>query len=91
MQPTLLFLQCVLWPCAARYVFFNNYRCWACLILRGCDEFLYSCEGTIQGDPLSMFLYAVATMPLILKLNNSPNWTQLWYADDSAAIVDTLS
>ena len=35
------------------------------LVVRGSSEFLYSKEGVTQGDPLSMFMYAIGTLPLI--------------------------
>ena len=47
-----------------------------------CDA-LYSQEGTTQGDPLGMPMYALATVPLIDSLNAPVN--QVWYADDAAA------
>ncbi len=47
---------------------------------------LYSCEGTTQGDPLAMPMYALATTPLIEKLSNvTLDITQVWYADDASA------
>ena len=40
-------------------------------------------EGTTtQGDPLSMALYALSTLPLISKIS-PPNFTQTWFADDA--------
>ena len=75
----------VLWPRASRFIF-NTYRGWSSLIIKGCNRTLYSQEGVIQGDPLSMFIYAIATVPLIREVENKPCWTQLWYADDSSAI-----
>ena len=45
---------------------------------------LFSQEGTTQGDPLAMAMYAVATVPLIEKLQ-STNTKQVWYADDATA------
>ena len=40
-------------------------------------------EGTTQGDPLGMPMYALATVPLIKKLTTSVK--QTWYTDDAAA------
>lgn len=74
----------VLWPRASRFIF-NTYRGWAPLVIKGCDETLYSEEGIIQGDPLSMFLYAIATLPLIDQVQQD-SVTQLWYADDASAL-----
>ena len=44
---------------------------------------LLSQEGTTQGDPLAMPLYAIATLPLIHSLNADVK--QVWYADDASA------
>ena len=74
----------VLWPCCAQFLF-NTYRGWSVLIVRGSSTFLYSKEGVTQGDPLSMFMYALGTLPLIRSLHKSGHWMQLWYADDVSA------
>jgi len=60
----MLLHACVLWPCCAHFLF-NTYRGWSVLVLKGSSTFLYSKEGVTQGDPLSMFMYAVGTLPLI--------------------------
>ena len=45
---------------------------------------LYSQQGTTQGDPLAMSMYALAITPLIHKLEED-DIKQVWYADDVAA------
>ena len=42
-------------------------------------------EGTTQGDPLALPMYALAKTPLISQLQASNNVTQVWYSDDAAA------
>ena len=49
------------------------------------SELLYSREGVTQGDPLSMFIYAVATIPLITQLGKPMTGSHVWYADDASA------
>ena len=71
-----------LWPRCSRYLF-NTYRGYSSLWVNGHPDSLLSREGVTQGDPLSMCFYAVALMPLVMKLK-SLDWTQTWYADDSA-------
>lgn len=44
-------------------------------------ETIYSCEGTTQGDPLAMFMYALATLPMIETLPKEVQ--QIWFADDA--------
>lgn len=41
-------------------------------------------EGTTQGDPLAMVMYAISIVPMIKRLN-SKSVTQCWYADDASA------
>ena len=57
----------ILWPSCSLFMF-NTYRGWAPLTIMDSSELLYSREGVTQGDPLSMFIYAVATIPLITQL-----------------------
>ena len=45
----------------------------------------FSEEGTTQGDPLAMPMYAMATIPLINQLSNIRDMKQVWYADDATA------
>ena len=73
----------VLWPRCSRFLF-NTYRGYAKLIVRGCDEFLYSREGVTQGDPMSMLMYSIAVMPLIESIRCKEKYLQCWYADNSA-------
>ena len=60
----------------------NTYRAPTELFIDG--EIIYSREETTQGDPLAMPMYAIATIPLIRRLPKSA--TQIWYADDAAAL-----
>ena len=80
----LLWNMRVLWPRCSRFVF-NTYQGWATLVLRNSTEDLYSMEGVTQGDPLSMFLYAVGTLSLIQSLKGVGLCAQIWYADDASA------
>ena len=46
---------------------------------------IYSMEGTTQGDPLAMPMYAVASVPPIDRLETANSGArQLWFADDSS-------
>ena len=74
----------VLWPRCSRFLF-NTYRGWAALVVRGSDSLSYSKEGVTQGNPLSMLMYAVSSLPLISSLNNPARLTEIWYADDTLA------
>ena len=60
----------------------NTYREPTDLFVDG--DVLSSKEGTTQGDPLAMPMYAIATAPLIQKLN--ADVTQIWYADDASGV-----
>ena len=54
----------ILWTRCSCFLF-NTYQGWATLVIRGSVKFLFSREGVTQGDPLSMFMYAIGTLPLI--------------------------
>ena len=47
-------------------------------------EKMLSQEGTTQGDPLAMAIYAISLQPLVQCLKQKEA-IQVWFADDSAA------
>ena len=49
-------------------VLINTYRAPTDLFVDG--EVIYSLEGTTQGDPLAMPMYALATIPLLKRLRS---------------------
>ena len=63
-------------------ILINTYRTPTELFVDG--DAILSQEGTTQGDPLAVPMYALATIPLIKKLHG--NYKQVWYADDAAAV-----
>ena len=63
-------------------ILINTYRAPTELFVDG--DTILSQEGTTQGDPLAMSMYALATIPLIKKLDG--NYKQVWFADDAAAV-----
>ena len=66
------------WP---RYILINTYRAPTELFVDG--EVIYSLEGTTQGDPLAMPMYAI---PLVKRLQSlTGDVKQIWYASDAAA------
>ena len=74
----------VLCPMIAVYAI-NTYRQTARLFIVGGKE-LVSAEGTIQGDPLAMALYALSIQPLITCLQSKSSSKQCWFADDASGI-----
>ena len=65
-------------------ILINTYCDSAQLFVDGCT--LFSQEGATQGDTLAMSMYAIATLPLIHRLNDPDSSTsQLWYADNATA------
>ena len=63
-------------------ILINTYRQPVNLFVDGST--LLSQEGTTQGDPLAMSMYAVGILPLIQQTNK--NVKQAWYADDATAV-----
>ena len=61
----------------------NTYRLSARLLITGGQEIL-SAEGTTQGDPLAMALYALSIQPLITSLQGACKIKQCWFADDAS-------
>jgi hypothetical protein len=60
----------------------NCYRHPTRIFVTGGGE-LASSEGTTQGDPLAMPLYALSIVPFIYRLKG--DCKQAWYADDAQA------
>ena len=65
----------------------NTYRTLVRLFVVGEGEI--SCtEGTMQGDPLAMGMYALALVPLIRHLSTEvPDVSQVWFADDASVMI----
>ena len=61
----------------------NCYRLDIPLFIDG--DVIFSSEGTTQGDPLAMSMYAIAILPLIHHLNQF-TIHQVWYANDAATL-----
>ena len=61
----------------------NTYRLEASLFWGGSS--ILSSEGTTQGDPLSMAIYAIGTLPLAGKMTFVSTSSQIWFVDDAAA------
>ena len=61
----------------------DTYRAPIRLIVTGSGE-IASTEGTTQGDPLAMAMYALAITPLIHQLSSRCSGVQqVWFADDA--------
>ena len=71
----------VLCPLIATYVT-NTYRIPARLFVVGGNE-IKSAEGTTQGDPLAMSMYAISLQPLISLFHNRSTAKQCWFEDDA--------
>ena len=72
----------ILCPMVATYAI-NTYRLPMRLFVLGGQEMKLS-EGTTQGDPLSMALYAISLQPLITRLHITSSTKQCWFADDAS-------
>ena len=48
------------------------------------ERVFFSTEGTTQGDPMGIPIYALGILPLIHKLDTHAVH-QIWYADDACA------
>ena len=69
--------------CPALAIFaINTYQAPARLFLTGHRK-LISAEGTTQGDPLAMCMYALSLHPLISRLPAVRQVKQCWFADDA--------
>ena len=69
-------------------ILINTYRSPIRLFVTGSGE-IASTEGTTQGDPLAMAMYALAISPLINKLKQlCPDVKQVWYADDATGAAN---
>ena len=66
---------------ALSHILINTYHNNSQLFVDG--QCILSKEGTTQGDPLAMAMYAIETQPLVRRLDGIAK--QVWYADDSAA------
>ena len=64
-------------------VLVNTYRVGVNMYIGG--ESILSVEGTTQGDPMAMAMYALGTLPLIHSSNLDKHIQQVWYADDGSA------
>ena len=68
-------------PSLVKILLINSYRVDVNLFIDG--ETILSQEGTIQGDPLAMAMYAISSIPLINQLS-SDGVKQAWYADNAS-------
>ena len=62
-------------------ILLNTYRAATELFVQ--DAIIFSREGTTQGDPLAMPMYALGILPLIQRTTG--DILQVWYADDASA------
>ena len=67
-------------------VLFNTYRRSTKLLIDG--ETILSQEGTTQGDPLAMGMYALGVLTLIKQLDHLAQ--QIWFTDDAGGKLTQL-
>ena len=72
----------LLCPALATVLKVNTYRADVPLYIDG--KHLFSSEGTIQGNPLAMAMYAISVIPLIDAIRDC-DVRQAWFADDATA------
>ena len=76
---------------ALETVLTNCYQVPLCLFVAGGGEIL-SKEGTAQGDPLGMAMFALSMVPLIARLTKESEATlQVWFADDATGVGSFVS
>ena len=68
-------------------IVYNTYQTAVRMFVSGRSQCeILSTEGTTQGDPLSMAIYALGITPLIQQLHHLHSSTkQAWFADDASA------
>ena len=64
---------------------FKCYCGWFVLVLWSSTEFLHSRGGGTQGDPVSMFMYAIKTLPLIAIIRHCLAYSEKLWREDSLA------
>ena len=73
-----------------KHVLVNFYRSSTRIIMNGDGYFeLLSEEGTTQGCPLAMAMYAISLVPLLKHL--LPICKQVWFADDATGCDNFVS
>ena len=92
-RPAALWNCRVLWPRCSRFLF-NSCRGYAVILLKGLLSgkllVLHSQEGTTQGCPLTMLMYAIGILPLVSRLKNPELHKKNWHAEDSACAASLL-
>ena len=49
------------------------------------DNFIWSCEGTTQGDNSASAFYSIGILPIMFHLHDNCTCPQIWFADDAGA------